>query len=121
MSVEATFRHGDPIMEDYTPASGNISAGQVVLLGNLVGVSCGIAHQDITNNTLGSLATGYGVYDVVMLSNLANYALAYWDDTNNKLTSTSTNNAVFGVVVGGGGGGANATVQAMHIPTAPRV
>jgi hypothetical protein len=118
---EATMRQGNPQFIDYTPAAGNITAGQVVLLGNLTGISCGVAHLDITNNTLGALAAGGGVYDVVMLSNLANYALAYWDDTNNKLTSTSTNNAVFGVVVGGGGGGANATVQALHIPTAPRV
>lgn len=118
---ECTMRQGAPQMIDYTPASGNVSAGQVVLAGNLVGLSCGIAHQDITNNTLGALAAGGGVYDVTMLSNLANYALAYWDDTNNKLTSTSTNNAVFGVVVGGGGGGANATVQALHLPYLPRV
>jgi hypothetical protein len=119
--AEATLRQGAPSFIDYTPAAGNITAGQVVLLGNLTGVSCGIAHQDITNNTLGALADGGGVYDVVMLSNLANYALAYWDDTNNKLTSTSTNNAIFGYVVGGGGGGANATVQARHLPYLPRV
>src|SRR5688572_32759820 len=108
---EATMRQGAPQMIDHTPSGGNVTAGQVVLLGNLTGISCGIAHQDITNNTLGALAAGGGVYDVVMLSNLADYALAYWDDSTNKLTSTSTNNAVFGVVVGGGGGGANATVQ----------
>lgn len=118
---ECTLRQGDPAFIDYTPSSGNVSSGQVVLLGNTAGLSVGIAHQDITNNTLGALAVGGGVYDVVMLSNLANYALAYWDDTNNKLTSTSTNNAVFGVVVGGGGGGANATVQALHLPYLPRV
>jgi hypothetical protein len=117
----ATMRQGNPRMLDYTPSSGNVAAGDVVLLGNLVGISCGIAHQPITNNTLGALAGGGGVYDVVMLSNLANYALAYWDATNSKLTSTSTNNAVFGVVVGGGGGGANATVQALHLPYLPRV
>ena len=119
--AQATFRHGDPLMEDYTPSSGNVTAGDVVLLGNLAGISCGIAHQDITNNTLGSVAIGGGVYEVTMLSNLADWALAYWDDTNNKLTSTSTNNAVFGVVVSGGGGGANATVYALHNPMAPRV
>lgn len=119
--AEATLRQGNPRFIDYTPTGGNVSAGQVVLLGNLAGVSCGIAHQDIPNNTLGAVAIGDGVYDVVMLSNLANYALAYWDDTNNKLTSTSTNNAVFGAVVGGGGGGANATVQVVHNPMAPRV
>lgn len=119
--AEATLRQGNPRFIDYTPASGAVTAGQVVLLGNLAGVSCGIAHQDIANNTLGALAIGDGVYDCVNLSNLANYALAYWDDANNKLTATSTNNAVFGAVVGGGGGGANSTCQVVHNPMAPRV
>jgi len=119
--AEAILRQGNPRFIDYTPSAGNVSAGQVVLLGNLAGVSCGIAHQDITNNTLGELAIGDGIYECVMLSNIANYALAYWDDTNNKLTSTSTNNAVFGAVVGGGAGGANATVTVVHNPMAPRV
>lgn len=121
MSTEATFRHGDPAFEDYTPAAGAVAAGQVVLLGNTAGLACGVAHQDIPNGSLGSLAVGGGVYDAVMLSNIANWGLAYWDDTNNKLTSTSTNNAVFGFVVNGGGGGANATVRALHCPSAPRV
>lgn len=118
---EATLRHGYPQFIDYTPTSGNVSAGQVVLLGNTVGIGLGIAHQDITNNTLGSVAIGGGVYEVTMLSNIANYGLAYWDDTNNKLTSTSTNNAVFGQITSGGGGGANATVYCLHDPAAPRV
>lgn len=117
---EATFRHGDPIMADYTPGAGNVAAGQVVLLGNLAGLSCGIAHQDIVNNTLGALAVGDGVYDVVMLTNLAPWSLVYWDDTNNKVVSTSTNNAVFGVLLTGNTG-ANTAVEALHKPTAPRV
>jgi predicted RecA/RadA family phage recombinase len=115
------MRQGAPKFIDYTPTTGNVVAGDVVILGNLVGVSCGIAHQDIPNNTLGSLAVGDGVYDAVNLSNLANYALAYWDNSANKLTATSTNNAVFGAVVGGGGAGANTTCQVLHNPMAPRV
>jgi hypothetical protein len=103
-------------MIDYTPASGNISAGQVVLLGNTTGICCGIAHQDVTNNTLGSLAIGGGVYDVTNLNNAANYAKVYWDDTNNKITTVSTNNAQFGFVVENGGGGANTVCQAFHFP-----
>lgn len=114
--AEATMRHGDPRMIDYTPAAGNISAGQVVLLGNTAGLCCGIAHQDITNNTLGALAAGGGMYDVVNLNNAANYAKVYWDDTNNKITTVSTNNALFGFVVESGGGGANSTCTAMHWP-----
>jgi len=114
--AEATFRHGDPVMIDYTPSSGNITAGQVLLAGNTAGLCCVIAHTDITNNTLGAVAAYGGVYAVTNLSNAANYAKVYWDDTNNKLTTTSTNNALFGFVVGSGGGGANSTCYALHYP-----
>jgi hypothetical protein len=120
MAFEATFRHGDPTYQDYTPAAGNIAAGQVVLLGNLTGIGLGVAHLDITNNTLGALAVGGGIYDVTMLTNIANYATVYWDDTNNKVVTTSTNNATFGVLLTGGTG-ANTVVEALHAPMTPRV
>lgn len=114
--AEATMRHGDPVMIDYTPSGGNVSAGQVVLLGNTTGLTCGIAHSDIENGVLGALAGGGGVYDVANLNNAANYAKVWWDDTNNKVTTVSTNNALFGFVVANGGGGANTTCRAMHKP-----
>lgn len=87
--AEATFRHGDPVMVDYTPSSGNVSAGQVVLLGSVTantsgtGAVAAIAHRDITNNTLGALAVHGGVYDVTNLNNAANGAKVYGDDSNN--------------------------------------
>lgn len=118
MAFEATMRHGDPLMIDYTPSSGDVAAGQVVSLGNLAGLTCGIAHRDIANNTLGALAAGGGVYAVKNVANLANYAKAWWDDTNNGLTGTSTNNSQFGYVVGNGGGGANSVCFALHFPRA---
>lgn len=114
--ADATYRSSDPTMVQYTPSSGNVAAGQVVLLGNTAGVTCGIAHQPITNNVLGSIAIGGGIYDVVNLNNAANYAKVYWDDTNNKVTTTSTNNALFGFIVESGGGGANTTAKALHFP-----
>ena len=114
--AETTFRHGEPRMIDYTPSSGNISVGQVVLAGNTTGLTCLVAHHDITNNVLGAMAAGGGVYDVVNLNNSANYAKVYWDDTNNKVTSVSTNNALFGFIVTGGAGGANSTARALHFP-----
>lgn len=115
--AEATFRHGDPVYADYTPAAGNVSAGEVVLLGNTTGLTCGIAHLDITNNALGALAIGGGVYDVTMLENYAAYTKVYWDDTNNKVVSTSTNNAQFGYLLEGGTG-VNTIVSALHAPWA---
>ncbi|HVL12221.1 MAG TPA: DUF2190 family protein [Gemmata sp.] len=115
--AEAVFRHGDPVHMDYTPSAGNVAAGEVVLLGNTAGLTCGIAHLDITNNALGALAVGGGIYDVTMITNIAAYTKVYWDDTNNKVTSTSTNNATFGYLLEGGTG-ANTVVECLHQPYA---
>lgn len=110
-----TYRSGAPRMIPYTPGSGNVTEGDVVLLGNTSGLTMGIAHHSIVNNVLGDLAAGGGVYDVVNLNNAANYAKVYWDGTS-KVTTTSTNNAQFGFIVSNGGGGANSTAQALHWP-----
>lgn len=113
--AEAVFRHGSVIAYlDYTPTGGNVAAGQVVVLGGNTGLGTGIAHLDITNNTLGALAIGGGVYDVTMLTNLAPYATVYWDDTNNKVVSTSTL-PKFGYLLEGNTG-ANTVVEAYHEP-----
>lgn len=112
--AEAVLRHGDPTFMDYTPAAGNISAGQVVVLGNTAGLTCGIAHLDIENNKLGALAVGGGVYDVTMLTNLAPYTSVFWDDTNNKVVSTNTL-IPFGYLLEGNTG-ANTVVECLHVP-----
>lgn len=114
--AEAVLRHGIPRFMDYTPAAGNVSAGQVVVLGNTVGLTCGIAHQDITNNVLGSLAIGGGVYEVTMLTNIAPYTKVFWDDTNNKVVSTTTL-IPFGMLLTGNTG-ANTLVLCEHDPRA---
>lgn len=122
--ADSTFRHGDPVMVDYTPSSGNIALGEVVVLGSVTantsgtGAVVGIAHRPITNSTLGALAVGGGVYDMVNLNNAATGAKVYWDIANNtrKVTSVSTNNAVFGWIVADGGGGANTTAKVVHAP-----
>ncbi len=122
--ADSTFRHGDPVMVDYTPASGNIAIGEVVVLGTVTantsgtGALAAVAHRPITNNTLGALAVGGGVYSLVNLNNAANGAKVYWDIANNtrKVTSVSTNNAVFGWIVANGGGGANTACLVSHAP-----
>lgn len=113
--AEATMYHGEYIAIDYTAAA-DIDAGEVVLLGNTTGLTCGIAHQAIANAATGSLAAGGAVYAVTNLNNAADYAKVWWDDSANKVTTVSTNNALFGFVVKGGGGGANTTCYAMHKP-----
>jgi hypothetical protein len=120
--TQAIFRHGDPVVIDYTPSGGNVAAGDVVVVGSVTantggaGAFTGIAHNPIVNNTLGGLAIGGGVYDVVNLNNAPNGAKVYWDDTNNKVTTASTNNAVFGFIATNGGGGANTVCRAKHDP-----
>jgi hypothetical protein len=114
--ADTVLRHGSPIKVDYTPASGNVAAGQVVLVGNTTGFTCGIAEVDIVNATVGALAAGGGVYQCVNLNNAANGTKVWWDDTNNKVTTTSTNNALFGFVVSRGAGGANSNCDVLHKP-----
>lgn len=114
--ADAVFRHGDPVMIDYTPSSGNVAAGEVVLLGNTSGLMCGVAHTKIENSTKGAVSAGGGVYQCVNLDNAADYAVVYWDDSANKVTTTSTNNAKFGFVVRDGGGGANTNCYVLHNP-----
>jgi len=119
---DVTFRHGSPVMVDYTHAAANITEGTVVIVGSVTANTGGagalalISHRPIANGALGALAAGGGVYDVVNLNNAANGTKVYWEDTNNKVTTVSTNNAVFGVIVDDGAGGANTTARALHNP-----
>jgi hypothetical protein len=122
--ADTTFRHGDPTLVDYTPASGAIAVGEVVVIGSVTANTSGtgalalVCHRPIANSTLGALATQGGVYDVINLNNAATGAKVYWDVVNNtrKVTSVSTNNAVFGWIVAEGAGGANTTAKAYHNP-----
>lgn len=116
--AEATFQHGDPAFVDYTPASGDLSAGQVVPMGNTAAAGVLIAHGDMANAVEGGIAAQGGVYSVTSLQNNADFANVYWDNTNNKVTS-DVNNAFFGKIVGGGGGGANTAVEVLHLQPAP--
>ena len=112
--VDAYYRHGDPVMIDHT-ATSDIAAGQVVLIGNTTGLTCGIAHLAISNTYAGTLAAGGGVYDCVAASNYAAGTKVWWDDSANKVTTTSTNNALFGFTVEAAAA-ANAVIEVLHKP-----
>lgn len=112
--AEATLRYGEPVMVPYTPASGAVPAGDVILVGNLTGLTNVVAHHAIANAVQGSVAAGGGVYDVINLNNAANGTKVYWDGS--KVTTVSTNMSLFGFVVDGGGGGANSTCKVLHKP-----
>jgi hypothetical protein len=115
--ADVTYRHGDAETThiDYTPAAGNLSAGQVILLGNTAGLTCGVADGDIVNNTKGSLSIG-GYWRGLNLHNAANYVPVWWDNSAKKFTTVSTNNALFGFVAEDGGGGANSNCTVKHVP-----
>src|SRR5262245_47885304 len=113
MAQEAVFSRGDPDFMDYIPAAGNVAAGQVVVLGNTAGITCGVAHQDIANGVLGSLGVGGGRYKIANAGNYAAWTKVYWDDAANKVTTTSTNNALFGFTMEAGN---NAVVEVKHFP-----
>lgn len=113
MAAEATFRHGKPTMIDYTPSSGNVTGGAVLVQAN-TGLGVLIAHDDIANNVRGAVSSGGGIYEVTSLTNSANNAKVYWDDTNNKVTTTAGANAEFGYVVRDGGGGVNTNCLVQH-------
>lgn len=118
----ASFRHGAPVMIDYTPASGDVTEGDVVIVGTVgsntggTGALACVAHRPIANNVLGALAAGGGVYDIVSLENAVLGTKVWWNGTS-KVTTTSTNNALFGIVVANAGGGVNTVTRVLHTPT----
>lgn len=115
--AQVTFRAGTPEVIDYTPSGGNLAGGDVVLLGNTTGLTCGVAPANgLLNNVKGSLEVGGGTYDCVNLNNAANYTTVYWDNAVDKVTTVSTNNAKFGYIVDMGAGGANTTCRVLHHP-----
>jgi hypothetical protein len=115
--ADVTTRHGAPIKADYTPSGGNVNAGQVVLLGNTIDLTCGVAEVAIENGKKGSLAIGGGVYRGINLNNAATNAEVWWDNSAKKFTTVSTNNARFGFVTDdSGGGGANSNCDVLHHP-----
>ncbi len=113
--AEAAFRCGYPTMVPYTPSSGAVTAGDMILLGNSAGVSLGVAHSDIANSTLGEISVGGGCYDCQVASNYAAWTKVYKPSANAILTTTSTNNAQFGFTVEAAAA-ANATVLVLHHP-----
>jgi predicted RecA/RadA family phage recombinase len=80
---------------DYTP-NANISAGTVIVQGELVGV----AKRDIKANILGALAVE-GVFDFNKESAtvFAAGALAYWDAANSRAVTTASGNKLIGKAI----------------------
>jgi predicted RecA/RadA family phage recombinase len=82
---KAVFVQGDPLMVDYTP-NADVAAGDVVDLGNCVGV----AHHPILAGRTGAISVDGGVYDFLKFAGeaIALWAPVYWDV--GTLTATGT-------------------------------
>lgn len=121
--AEAAYVNGDCVQfNNYTPGSGAVDAGDMVLLGSVTansntgaGAVLGISHVDIANGVQGSLAIGGGIYDCVIASNYAAGVLLFKPSGNAILTTTATNNARFGPLLEATAA-ANAVAQVLHNP-----
>ena len=91
---QATFVH-DGFSIDHTPA-GALAAGDVVVLGDLVGVT----KRPLAANEPGALAVD-GVFDFAKNTGVSYTVgtILYWDDTNNVVTTTASGNKQIGKVV----------------------
>lgn len=109
MAFEAEFYYGNVNTSiPYTPSGADVEAGQVVVLGELVG----IAPVTIPDGVLGALNIMGGVYKCVAAGAYAVGLAVYWDDTANKVTTNAAAgaNKKFGNLVAatsGDGGQAN--------------
>lgn len=84
--MSATLRQGTPVnMSDYTPSGADVSAGEVVVIGDVPFV----AHNDITDGELGALATGGGEYSMTAGAAIAVGEVVYFNDTANKVNNSA--------------------------------
>ncbi len=110
----AKFIHGKPLMVDYTPSGADVKAGDVLVVGGAVR----IAHNNIADGKLGSLAAGGGVYDIPKAGGggvtFADGANVYWD-AGNKVASTNNANKRMGMAIKAAAD-ADTSVRVQHIP-----
>ena len=107
-----TFRHGEPLMVDYTPGSA-VTAGDVLVIGSDIR----IAHSDIAANELGALAAGGGVYRFPKATGsgeaITTGTRVYWDASGEVATTTASTNKIIGDTVAAAGDD-DATVDVIH-------
>lgn len=78
-----------------------LAPGDGCLVGVLFGISCGAYLNGAVD---AELQVEEGVYDITALStdtaSGSTFVLAYWDNTNKRITTTSSGNTKVGVIVG---------------------
>lgn len=93
--MQVTFVRGEHVtMMNYTP-SGDVAAGEVVIVNDIVG----IAHRPIVANELGALALQDGIYRGTGDAAIAAGVHVYWNNAADKLTETIGTNKYMGKTV----------------------
>ncbi len=96
---------GDPIMVNYTKASGNLYSGDVVVVGGVPAVALVDIPAFTGGQVLDALSVMGGIYACMADGAIGLGITVYWDDTNHKVTLTAVGNKIFGVTVAGPSGG----------------
>jgi predicted RecA/RadA family phage recombinase len=111
---KAIYVSGTPDVIDYTPGA-DVAAGDVVVLGNRPYV----AHQAIPANTLGSLAAGGCVYDLIKDGtsgpNITQGQEVFWITGSTLATNVAGTNPHFGPAVAAAGASVD-RVRTLHAP-----
>jgi len=120
--MQAKFRHGNPLMVDFTPSGSpvsSVSAGDVVVIGDVPMV----AHSDIAEDAVGALAAFGGVYEMDSEdTDLTQGESVYWDASNEVVSDNETGSGYtlphFGFVAPNhwGPGSGSGKVNVIHLP-----
>lgn len=105
------FKSGDTETINYTPGA-DVPAGDVVTVGNLVGV----VHRSIPANILGTLHINGGIYSGVGNGVIAVGATVYFDNATGKFTTTAGALKKFGTSTTACAGDGS-PMEAVHIHT----
>ena len=122
---QALFQSGDVQMVDITStqAGGALTAGDVLVIGDLTGVvHTSYSTDDYTDEKKHAVGANGGIYSCLKGTGSGD-ALAtigtkvYWDDTNDVVTATASSHKVFGRTVAAAAA-SDATVDVEHDPGA---
>lgn len=115
------YKHGDVLMVDYTPSGADVTAGDIVLVGN---AAC-VAHTDIPDGELGALAypSGTAVYEIIEATSWNGaedsgaIGTSVYVEAGGDLSNSPTSNFLVGVVLSAyddDGGGDAAGTRLVH-------
>ena len=101
---------GHGLHADYTPSGSDVANGDLVVIGDVVGM----ADEDITDGVKGAVLISDCVIavekDTGSSSAISDGAQCYWDSGNEVATTTASTNKKLGVSVDGGGGASDEEV-----------